>query len=50
MGSLHRRFKGCNKQVRAQPYKSGSDEYVNLELFIMHRANGLPVETPSVRN
>lgn len=50
MGSLHRRIKGCNRQVRAEPYKSGSDEYVNLELFISHRANGLPVETPSVRN
>lgn len=50
VGSLHRRFRGCNKQVRATPYKSGSDEYVNLELFLTHRANGLPVETPSVRN
>lgn len=50
VGSLHRRFKGCNSQVRAEPYKPGSDEYVNLEVFLSHRANGLPVETPSVRN
>ncbi|SME89120.1 sulfur-oxidizing protein SoxA [Tistlia consotensis] len=50
VGSLHRRFKGCNDQVRAEPYKPGSDEYVDLELFVSHRANGLPVETPSVRN
>jgi sulfur-oxidizing protein SoxA len=50
VGSLHRRFRGCNKQVRAKPYANGSDEYVNLELFLTHRANGLPVETPSVRN
>jgi sulfur-oxidizing protein SoxA len=50
VGSLHRRFRGCNKQVRAEPYKAGSDEYVNLELFLTHRGNGLPVETPSVRN
>jgi sulfur-oxidizing protein SoxA len=50
IGSLHRRFRGCNKQVRATPYDNGSDEYVNLELFLTHRANGLPVETPSVRN
>lgn len=49
VGSLHRRFKGCNKQVRATPYKQGSDEYTNLELFLMWRARGLPVETPSVR-
>jgi sulfur-oxidizing protein SoxA len=50
VGSLHRRFRGCNKQVRATPYANGSDEYVNLELFLTHRANELPVETPSVRN
>jgi sulfur-oxidizing protein SoxA len=50
VGSLHRRFRGCNKQVRATPYGNGSDEYVNLELFLTHRANDLPVETPSVRN
>jgi sulfur-oxidizing protein SoxA len=50
IGSLHRRFRGCNKQVRATPYANGSDEYVNLELFLTHRSNGLPVETPSVRN
>ncbi len=49
LGSLHRRFKGCNKQVRAKPYKQGSDEYVNLELFIKWRSNGLPVEVPAVR-
>ena len=50
VGSLHRRLRGCNRQVRAEPFKAGSDEYVNLELFLSHRANGLPVETPSVRN
>ena len=50
VGSLHRRLRGCNRQVRATPFKAGSEEYVNLELFISHRANGLPVETPSVRN
>jgi sulfur-oxidizing protein SoxA len=50
VGSLHRRFRGCNKQVRAKPYANGSDEYVNLELFLTHRANGLQVETPAVRN
>ena len=50
VGSLHRRFRGCNSQVRAEPYAYGADEYVNLELFLTHRANGLPVETPAVRN
>ena len=50
MGSLHRRFRGCNKNIRAQPLPNGSDEYVNLELYLAWRGNGLPVETPSLRN
>ena len=49
-GSVHRRFIGCNKQVRATPYKRGSEEYTNLELFLMWRASGLNWETPAVRN
>ncbi len=49
-GSVQRRFKGCNKQVRAKPYKIGSDEYTNLELYVRWRGNGLPIETPAVRN
>ncbi|MBC8269570.1 MAG: sulfur oxidation c-type cytochrome SoxA [Rhodospirillaceae bacterium] len=50
IGSLHRRFRGCNSNIRATPYKQGSDEYTNLELFLTHRANGVAVETPAVRN
>lgn len=48
-GSLHRRFVGCNGQVRAQAFERGSDEYVNLELYLAWRGMGLPVETPAVR-
>lgn len=50
LGSLHRRIRGCNRQVRAIPYDAGADEYVNLELYLAWRARGLPVETPAVRN
>lgn len=49
LGSLHRRFRGCNKNIRAQPYKAGSQEYVDLELFLSHRGQGLSIEAPSVR-
>nr|WP_246423847.1 sulfur oxidation c-type cytochrome SoxA [Roseospira goensis] len=49
VGSLHRRFRGCNRNIRAQPYPYGSDEYTNLELYVTWRGNGLPVESPSVR-
>jgi sulfur-oxidizing protein SoxA len=48
-GSLHRRFRGCNKQVRAKPFAYGSEEYVNVELYLGWRARGLSVETPAVR-
>lgn len=50
VGSLQRRLRGCNSQVRATPFAYESEEYVNLELFLADRARGLPVETPSVRN
>lgn len=49
MGSTHRMFAWCNDAVRAEPYASGSQEYVDLELFTRARGNGLPVETPAVR-
>ena len=50
LGSLHRRFQGCNKLVRAKPFSLGADAYVNLELYLYWRGNGLEVETPAVRD
>lgn len=49
MGTLHRRFKGCMDQVRATPYKRGSDEFLALEVYLAYRGVGLPVESPAVR-
>jgi len=49
-GSIHRRFSGCNKSIRAKPYKRGSEEYTNLEFYLIHRSAGLKWETPAVRN
>lgn len=49
MGSLHRRFRGCNKNIRAQPYGYGSEEYLNLETYLAWRGRGLPGEGPAVR-
>ena len=48
-GSVHRRFSGCNDEIRAAPYPLGSDEYLALELYVAWRGQGLPVETPAVR-
>jgi sulfur-oxidizing protein SoxA len=49
LGSTHRMFAWCNTSVRAEPYPDGSDEYVDLELYLAWRGRGLPVETPAIR-
>lgn len=49
LGTPHRRFVGCNKQVRAKPYKPQSDEYKSLEYFLMVMSNGLEVNGPGTR-
>lgn len=49
LGTLHRRFKGCNKQVRAKPFKPQSDEYKALEYFESYMSNGLAVNGPGAR-
>jgi len=50
LGSIHRRFKGCMDNIRATPYKRGSDEFIALELYVASRGEGLSVESPAVRN
>ncbi len=47
--TLENRFKGCNKQVRAKPFKEQSTEYRDLEYFLTYMSNGLPVNAPSYR-
>lgn len=49
VGSLHRRLRGCNEQVRADRQDYGSDDYVAVELYLAWRGSNLPVETPAVR-
>jgi sulfur-oxidizing protein SoxA len=49
VGTLHRRFTGCNKQVRAKPFKAQGEEYRNLEYFLTHMSNGLPLNGPGAR-
>jgi sulfur-oxidizing protein SoxA len=48
-GSLHRRFRSCLFGIRAELLPQGSEEFLNLELYLAWRAGGLPVETPGVR-
>ena len=50
VGSTHRRFRGCMKNIRATPLPYGHDDYVALELYVAWRGNGLKVEAPAYRN
>ena len=49
LGSLQRRLRGCMTGIRAQAFSYGSPELVELELYLMSRAAGMPTETPAVR-
>jgi sulfur-oxidizing protein SoxA len=49
LGSLQRRLRACLSGIRAQPYDYGAPEMVELELYLMSRARGMPMETPAVR-
>lgn len=49
LGTLHRRYGGCNEQVRAKSFKPQSKIYRNLEYFHTYMSNGLPVNGPGGR-
>lgn len=49
MGSLQRRLRNCMSGVRAKQFEYGSHEMAQLELYLMWRARGMPLETPGVR-
>jgi len=47
--SLHGRMRECFISFRAEPFDAGSEQFQLLELYLMQRGNGLPIETPAVR-
>jgi sulfur-oxidizing protein SoxA len=49
LGPLHRRYIGCNEQVRAAPLEAESETYRELEYFHSHMNNGLAINGPAVR-
>jgi len=49
LGSLERRLRACLTGIRAEMLPYGSPEYLDLELYLAWRAQGLPIETPGVR-
>jgi len=46
LGSLERRMRACLSGIRAEMLPYASPEYLDLELYLAWRAQGLPVETP----
>lgn len=49
LGTLHRRYGGCNKNMRAKPMKAQGTEYSNLEFFQAYISNGLEINGPGYR-
>jgi len=47
--NLNQRITQCMNLLSAEPFASDSDEIKLLELYLMSRSNGLPIETPAVR-
>lgn len=48
-GTIQRRYAGCNKSIRAKPFKEQSDEYIALEYFETYMSNGIAINAPGVR-
>ena len=49
MGTLQRRFKGCNEQVRAKAFEAQGEQYRDLEYFLTYMSNGLELNGPGAR-
>jgi L-cysteine S-thiosulfotransferase len=49
LGSLQRRLRNCMIGVRAEPFEYGAPQAVALELYLMERARGMPMDPPAVR-
>lgn len=49
MTNMNMRVTQCLNLMRAEPFPADSQEIKLLELYMMSRSNGLPIETPAVR-
>lgn len=47
--SLHQRFAGCVRDVRATPFALQGQEFINLEYFLTYMSNGFEVNGPGAR-
>jgi sulfur-oxidizing protein SoxA len=49
LGSLQRRIRACYYGLRAEMPPYGAQDLLDLELYVVWRGSGLPIETPGVR-
>jgi sulfur-oxidizing protein SoxA len=49
LGSLKRRLRNCLVGIRAEAPGYAAGQYIDLELYLMDRARGMPIEVPAVR-
>ncbi|MCF6300432.1 MAG: sulfur oxidation c-type cytochrome SoxA, partial [Proteobacteria bacterium] len=49
IGTLHQRFRGCNKQVHANPLPHQDEVYRNMEYFLSYMSKGLESNGPANR-
>jgi sulfur-oxidizing protein SoxA len=49
MGTLHRRFRECLSQIKAEAPPAQSPILRNLEYFLSYMSNGVPITGPSTR-
>lgn len=49
IGTLHKRYSGCNENIGAKPFAAQSEEYRNLEYFQTVMSNGLNFNGPASR-
>jgi len=49
LGTLHRRYAGCNKNIRAKPFKAQGKEYKALEYFHTYMSKDLELNGPAIR-
>jgi sulfur-oxidizing protein SoxA len=49
LGSLKRRLRNCIVGMRAEPWQPGAPEYLALEVYLMDRSRGMPMDAPGVR-
>ena len=49
LGTLQRRYGGCQKNVRGVPQKTQGEKFRNLEFFQTYMSNGLVVNGPGAR-